>query len=271
MNKKKSISILGCGWLGLPLGRFLVAQGYQVKGSTTSESKLAEIKEAGIEPFLIEVTDQIAGDFARFAAPDDILIINFPPRRIPDIEEVYPRQLQAIAERLPQSQQVLFVSSTSVYPNINGTVTEDMELEPEKESGKALVKAEQLLQEHFGENTTMLRLAGLVGYDRLPGRFLANKKEVKGGDAPINVIHQDDCIGLIVKILELEKWGTVYNGCADKHPLRKDYYTRAAEKIGLEPPTFAPEEHTEFKQVSNKKSKQELGYQYKYPDPVQML
>ena len=271
MSKKKSISILGCGWLGLALGKFLVERGYQVKGSTTTESKLSLIKDAGIEPFLLSIGDKIEGDIERFATPDDILIINFPPKRIPDIEEVYPRQLKMITEHLTQGQKVLFVSSTSVYPNINSTVTEAMQLEPEKSSGKALVEAEQLLQRHFQENVTMLRLAGLVGYDRLPGRFLANKTEVKNGGAPINVIHRDDCLGLIIRIIEQEKWGTIYNGCADKHPLRKEYYTRAAEKIGLVPPAFVEEEAAEYKLVSNLKSKQELGYDYQYPDPVQML
>lgn len=271
MSKEKSISILGCGWLGLALGSYLAKRGYRIKGSTTTESKLAQLEEEGIEPFLIKVTDKIEGDFAAFVAPDDILLINFPPRRIPEVEEVYPRQLQAIAAQLPTKQKVLFVSSTSVYPNINSTVTEAMQLEPEKSSGKALVEAEQLLQRHFQENVTMLRLAGLVGYDRLPGRFLANKTEVKNGGAPINVIHRDDCIGLIIRIIEQEKWGGIYNGCADKHPLRKEYYTRAAEKIGLVPPAFVEEEEAEFKLVSNQKSKEELGYQYLYPDPVLML
>lgn len=270
MNNK-SISILGCGWLGLPLGQFFVSQGYRVKGSTTTEEKLVEIKKAGISPYLIQVTDKISGNFSDFTQAEDILIINFPPRRIPNIEELYPQQLQAIVAQLPQQQKVLFVSSTSVYQNTNGWVSESIDLDPEKGSGRALLKAEQLLQEYFQHNTTILRLAGLVGYDRLPGRFLANKTEVKGGEAPINVIHQDDCIGLIAAIIGQQQWGKVYNGCADKHPLRKDYYTRAAEKIGLTPPTFIHEDAPAFKMVSNQKTKEELGYQYKYPDPVEML
>lgn len=30
-----TVSILGCGWLGLPLAEQLLAEGYSVKGSTT--------------------------------------------------------------------------------------------------------------------------------------------------------------------------------------------------------------------------------------------
>jgi nucleoside-diphosphate-sugar epimerase len=272
MKTDKTISILGCGWLGLPLARHFIGQGYKVKGSSTNAAKLELLEKEGIAPYLVNVTDKtVEGDLQELLAETDILIINFPPKRIPDIEAVHPRQIGLVLEQVAPQQKVLFVSSTSVYQNTNEMVTEEMELHPEKASGKALVKAEELLQTRLGERLSILRLAGLVGYDRLPGRFLANKKDVKNGAAPINVIHQDDCIGLIVQLIAQQKWGEVYNGCADEHPLRRDYYTRAAEKIGLQPPHFAQGEPMAFKIVSNEKSKKDLGYTYQYPDPVQML
>jgi UDP-glucose 6-dehydrogenase len=48
------ISIVGCGWLGLPLGAKLVKNGHRVFGSTTSEEKIEEIKAAGIAPYLLK-------------------------------------------------------------------------------------------------------------------------------------------------------------------------------------------------------------------------
>jgi 3-hydroxyisobutyrate dehydrogenase-like beta-hydroxyacid dehydrogenase len=53
------ISILGCGWLGFPLGKYLVEKGHFVKGSTTSESKIALLSKVGIEPFLLKFSPQI--------------------------------------------------------------------------------------------------------------------------------------------------------------------------------------------------------------------
>ncbi len=272
MSKIRTISILGCGWLGLPLAQFFIAKGHRVKGSTTTESKLSKLEEQSIEPYFIRVGEQaIEGNFADFLEGTDVLVINFPPKRVPDIRKVYPMQTATIMEQLPKDLKTIFVSSTSVYQNTNSVVVEDMQTEPEKDSGKALLEAEQMLHYHLRDNYTVLRLAGLVGYDRLPGRFLADKKDLKNGNAPVNVIHQDDCIGLINRIIELEKWGEIYNGCADKHPLRKDYYTRAAEVIGLTPPTFNNEPESHFKIVGNEKSKKELNYQYKYPNPIKML
>jgi 3-hydroxyisobutyrate dehydrogenase-like beta-hydroxyacid dehydrogenase len=47
------ISILGCGWLGLPLAKVLVKNGFSVKGSTTTQDKILVLKQLGVDPFLI--------------------------------------------------------------------------------------------------------------------------------------------------------------------------------------------------------------------------
>jgi Trk K+ transport system NAD-binding subunit len=47
------IAILGCGWLGFPLGKNLVAKGHQVVGSVTSEAKTIPLSEAGIQPVVL--------------------------------------------------------------------------------------------------------------------------------------------------------------------------------------------------------------------------
>ena len=75
------ISILGCGWLGLPLAKKLINNGNSVKGSTTSENKLSTLEEAGINPFLIHVeSDAILGNTDTFLAESKILIIDIPPK-----------------------------------------------------------------------------------------------------------------------------------------------------------------------------------------------
>ena len=77
MNK---ISILGCGWLGFPLAKSLHSKGYEVKGSTTSESKLDVLKNAGILPFQIQLEEnQIIGNIEDFLKETDILVIDIPP------------------------------------------------------------------------------------------------------------------------------------------------------------------------------------------------
>lgn len=75
---KETISILGCGWLGLPLGAKLVEAGYSIKGSSTREEKRAVIHEAGMQPCLLTLTPEPEGELEPLLN-SDILFINVPP------------------------------------------------------------------------------------------------------------------------------------------------------------------------------------------------
>ena len=179
MNNKQ-ISILGCGWLGLPLAEYLIDRDYRVKGSTTSHSKEETLKERNIIPFVFKLGESYEKTLVtEFFSDSEVVIINFPPKRIPNIFNVYQEQIKEILPYIKPEQKVIFVSSTSVYQNTNDWVTETIENKPEKESGKAVLAVEQLLQAHVKNNLTILRLAGLIGYDRVPGRFLAKKKDLR--------------------------------------------------------------------------------------------
>ena len=79
-EERKKIAILGCGWLGLPLAKSLLSKGYEVKGSTTSESKLDVLKNAGISPFQIQLEEhQIIGTIEDFLKETNVLVIDIPP------------------------------------------------------------------------------------------------------------------------------------------------------------------------------------------------
>ena len=80
MNQNR-IGIIGCGWLGLPLAKTLILNNYKVKGSTTTKNKLEILKKEGIEPYLIEITENsISASINSFLNELDILIINIPPK-----------------------------------------------------------------------------------------------------------------------------------------------------------------------------------------------
>lgn len=269
----ETISILGCGWLGLPLGVYLDKKGYKVKGSTTEPDKLKIIEENGIEPYLVILDPEIRGANYDEFLKCDLLIIDFPPERRDDIIEYHQRQIYSLisAIRSGTVKHVIFTSSTSVYPEVNREVFEDIEPKPTKPSGKALLKVENLLRESKKFDTTIIRFGGLIGYDRMPGRFLADKKDLANGDAPVNLIHRDDCIEIIFKIIKNNIWGETLNACADFHPTRKQYYTEQAELIGLAPPAFNESEACNYKIVSTKKLKKLLNYKFRYPDPAKIF
>lgn len=271
MEQQQTISILGCGWLGLPLASRLVKKGYIVKGSTQTAEKLSLLHQHKIVPFLIEVQKKIKGTNLNQFFSSDILIINIPPgRKRKDVARSHPQQINAIIEKAIQgsTKKVLFISSTSVYGNVNRLVTEADEPQPETNSGIALVKAESLLVGTSNFETTILRFGGLVGPNRLAGRFLAGKKDIPNGQAPVNMIHLDDCIHIVEHIIEQDCWGYLFNACADEHPSRAEFYVSQALKQGLEVPEFSSEAIFSYKEVSNYKLKQQLSYEFINPDPM---
>jgi nucleoside-diphosphate-sugar epimerase len=269
----KTISILGCGWLGLPLGQHLVQQGYHVKGSTTTPEKLATLAEAGIAPFLIQLDPGVSGKIISDFFQADVLFLNIPPgRKRPDVEAFFGDQIETIIKELHYGAIgfVVFASSTSVYEDMNGIVVEADAGKPRpwSLSGRALLDAERRLQADTHFDTTILRLAGLYGHGRHPGRFLAGKKDLDNGGAPVNLVHRDDVIAIAAQIIADDVRGEVFNVCADAHPMRKALYQQAARHLGLEPPTFASDETTSYKIVSNERVKARLGYHFQHPNPA---
>ncbi len=160
---KKKISILGCGWLGLPLAQHLIHKGYEIFGSTTSEDKKSILTNAGIKPFILNIEDLNEKLDAFLDA--EILIIAITSKNI----EAFRKLINLIQNS--NISRVLFVSSTSVYENNNEVVTEDT---PVKDC--PLVTIENLIRENTSFKTTILRFGGLFGYSRKPGNFL-NKVE----------------------------------------------------------------------------------------------
>lgn len=272
MKINYTISILGCGWLGFPLAKKLVEMGYIVKGSTRTAKKISLLHQHKIDPFLIEVNKKIKGTNLQHFFNSGILIVNIPPgRKQKAVVRSHPQQIAAIVEKalLHGTKKILFVSSTSVYGNVNRVVTESDEPRPTTASGTALVKVEDLLLRQPDLETTIVRFGGLVGEDRKAGRFLAGKKDVKNGDAPVNMIHRADCLGILTQIIEQESWGDIFNACADEHPTRQAFYTAQAQKQGFELPQFSETDAlVDFKEVSNYKVKKALSYEFIYPNPM---
>lgn len=268
----QTISILGCGWLGLPLAQSLIDEGYTLKGSTTTPQKINTLEEAGIGPYLIELDPDLKCKDCDSFFDTDLLYVNIPPgRRDPDVLERHPKQVAALLDKVQQASidKMIFIGSTSVYAHGKGKVSET-DTDPDadiRDSGKALLRAEQMLQDQPGLATTIVRFGGLYGYDRHPSKYLAGKKNVSKGNAPVNLIHRDDCIAIIKQIIEEDIFGEIFNAVSDEHPTRREFYTAVCEDYGLEPPTFQPDDRHDYKVVSNQKIKKRLNYSFIHPDP----
>lgn len=267
------ISILGCGWLGLPLAKKLIEEGHSVNGSTTSKNKLSTFRDLGINPYLVALeSESISESINSFLAKSEILIIDIPPKlrgnNDDSLRKVFVEKIQNLIPFIEKStvKKVLFASSTAVYGNENGIITEETSPNPETESGKQLLLAEAILQKNQNFETTILRFGGLIGEDRHPVKFLAGKENLENPDAPINLIHQNDCISIIEEIIKQSKWNEVFNAVAPFHPTREEYYRQQAKELNLVLPKFSSEKSNIKKTILSEKIETSLNYQFRLED-----
>ncbi len=306
MNKQ--ISILGCGWLGLPLAKTLIENGFSVKGSTTSENKLALLEENKIQPFLLSLfEDKIEGNIQEFLNNSEIVIIDIPPslrgekklldsstnaqyrQARSDKKKIFVEKIKTLVTQIEKSsiKKVLFVSSTSVYSDVEIfstplEVTEKTPTNPDTESGRQLVEVEELLLGNPNFNTIILRFGGLIGEDRHPIKYLAGKENIENPEGPINFIHREDCIGIIITIINLlldsarsdnkqhnqmlkqvQQDNILFNAVAPQHPTREAYYHKKAENMNLALPTFVKNTISKGKIISSAKIESVLQYTFK--------
>ena len=270
----KRVSILGCGRLGLTLGRELAQAGFTVKGSTTRSERFDQLRDAGIEPVQLALTPAPEGDLAAIL-DTDVLVITLtppmgPPGSIPPVS--YIEQLSAVAKAAAEAgvKQVIFTGATFIYPLNNREVTE-ADVDPQKSSfmGIDWLEVEQAVCSTIPEHTTVLRLAGLMGEGHNSARYFSGRP-MAGANDPVNMIHQDDVAGIIHKLIEKDVKGEVLNASAPQHPTRRDFYTLASEKAGIAPPQFT-EEARPYRIINCDKLKQQLDYSFRHPDPLKAL
>lgn len=262
-----NISILGCGWLGLPLAKKLIEAGHVVKGSTTTLEKMAKLREEGITPYQIKLfTDGVQGDLEAFLSDAEVLIIDIPPgiRNNPDADFVGKiGKLKGYLEKSPV-EKVLFISSTSVYEDREDfpVYTEEKEPNGTGENSRQLIAAEKILRSSDKFNTTIIRFGGLIGPGRHPVNFLSQRKDNKNAVSPVNLIHLEDCLGIIESVVEKDIWGETINAVHPDHPPKEIYYTRVAEEKNLALPGFDLNHPSMGKVVDSVKVKDLFNYNF---------
>lgn len=265
---------MGCGWLGLPLARALVAAGHAVRGTTTTPEQVPLLAAAGIEPHVL----RLGADFGpaeeavlhQVLGGTHTLILNVPPRAA--AAGTYPTLLRPVHRAVAAAgvQQVLFVSSTSVYPDAPRLMHEADALST-RDAASDVLRAEGHFVPRYGQwLSTVVRLGGLIGPGRAPGRFLAGRRDLPQGDAPVNLLHLTDAVGVLECILESQAWGYTFNVCAADHPRRRDFYPTAARVLGLEPPTFV-ENGGAGKTIDSSLLRQKVPYPFKHDNLLAAL
>lgn len=275
--EKKRISILGCGWLGLPLAQRLLQDDISstVKGSTTSSNKIEHFKSLGIEGYLFDLNPEISGpdDAIKSFFDSDMLIISIPPRLAKNEPDFHPQQIQSLINAVKNSpiKEIIYISSTSIYPDLNRVVVEDDVKTPEESFAPGMVKAENLLTELRDERSVaILRHGGLLGYNRIPGKYVKGQKDMTTGSIPVNYIHPDDSVAIITIMVREGIVNETFNIVTPLHPTRKEIYIKSCTQFGWEVPTFAENEtKPDFKIISAEKLQKFYLYDFKFSDPLE--
>ena len=276
------ILIIGCGYVGLPLGVELVRQGHEVFGLRRSAAAEAQLLAAGIQPLAGDVTkpETLAGLPNQFD-----WLVNCVASGGGDAESYRQIYREGTANLIAwlaahPPQKFLYTSSTGVYGQTDGAVVkESSPAEPDADTSKVLVETEKLLLAAFAEKrfpAVILRVAGIYG----PGRgyafkqFMKNEARIEGdGSRIMNMIHRDDLIGCIIAALKSGRAGEIYNAVDDEPVTQANFYLWLAGSLGKYPPPNVPEDPEAIrkrgatnKRVSNRKLKMEIGWPFLYPN-----
>ncbi|MCM0147219.1 NAD-dependent epimerase/dehydratase family protein [Photobacterium galatheae] len=268
METKTRISICGCGWLGLPLAKSLSQAGYVVTGTKQSEGGIRTLQQEGIHAVALQLplaADDIAPLQDFLSA--DLLIVNVPPGRRQMTAASYIEKIMSLSQAAKQAgcKQMIFISTTSVYGDVEGEVTESTTPEPTTVSGQAHVHLEQTLRDVWGPDLVVLRLAGLIGPQRHPVKYLAGGKGVANGSAPVNLVHLDDVMAAVAAMLKHWPTMTTLHLSAPQHPSREQYYCEMARLAGLPVPEFL-QEGENGKWINADRTARELGLNWRHGD-----
>lgn len=255
MNKMKTFSILGTGWLGYALANKL-KNDFNVKVSIRTNEKKEEYINEGLDPYLLN--EDYLGSLDELLECD-YLFINFPPSKFNNylefLNNIYSHK------KISKIKKLIFVSSTSIYPNEQTIFNEDFPLK--NPISQKVYEAEELIR---NRNNVVFRCAGLMAYDRIAGKYFAGKT-LDSEDVKVNYVHRDDVISATLFVIENDING-IFNLCGSFHPSRKEVYLLNAKKYNFEKPVFENKKEYKNRIIDGSKIER-LGFEYKYPNPLE--
>ena len=244
------VLILGCGYVGLPLGEELVRQGHEVFGVRRSAETNLALERVGIRPLVADLTRR--SDLARLPAPFEWVVNTVSAGRGGEVDyrQVYLDGTQNLLDWLASAppKKYVYTSSTSVYGQTDGSqITEADTAKPPNETGRILLATEELLLRAARERefpAVILRVAGIYG----PGRgywfrqYREGQARIEGqGQRVLNMIHRDDLVRIIITALEQGRPGEIYNAVDDEPVTQLEFFRWLAETLGGGMPPSNPE------------------------------
>ncbi len=267
MTKKKHLFI-GFGDIASRCAKVLIAQGDEVVGvARTPRSEEEGLSFITGDAKNSEVLTCVASQ--KF----DSIVVTLSPNAFTeaDYRECYYDTSKALLSVLGKNRnspdKVLFISSTSVYPQENGEVVDEESLaEPVSPTAKVLRETENLFLEST-LSVSIIRFSGIYG----PGRdyLLRQVQQGSGGsDQYTNRIHIEDCCGVICFLISQKVLHDMYLASDDCPVTSKEIRKWLAGGLGIDCDVLTEPETAGrggSKRCNNRRLKSE-GYEFRYPD-----
>lgn len=269
------VAIIGCGFVGAAVGKALVELGCDVIGTTTTSSRASELKALGVRPVILDVSQ--TQRLAEVLADRQVAYLTVAPKqRGADYRSVYLMGARALVEAAGESslRRIIYTSSTRVYGESGGQwVDESTPAQPADENGRVLLEAEAALLQGGNKPdrarcVTIVRLAGVYGRERDPLERIRSRADMERNDGEVylNLIHIDDVVGALVRLLQVNHHG-VLNLADDLPTKRRAYYDRVLSESHLPPIrwTNADAASPRGKRIRNELIKRTLGMTLQHP------
>ena len=244
------VTIVGAGWLGVPLAQHLVENGVDVSLVYRSQKPQCSDKIA-----IVSLQDEQS--LSSTLQNADVVVFCFPS---PKDGTSHAQHCLEYAKRTASGCKFIFTSTTGVYPDLDAQLNENSPLI----EGNKHVETERILRVSLKDQLVIVRLAGLVAEDRLPVKMMSGSGKVYNGNEYCNLIHKQDAVGLISFLILNNVEVPIVNACAPVHPKKEDYYTQMADAVGVVVPKF--EKGPTGKLILSDLSIS-LGYKYQIPNP----
>lgn len=234
------ISITGLGYLGLPLAQKFYQHSSRVaaiKRSLTSDDINLPIH---LDTFDLGSSDAFQTALWRHHADKPVWFFLLPPSSLTHYADTV-KQWAELA-RACNVQHLIFTSSTSVYGDKARECDETALPDPQTESVRQILAAEQHLLNSGISNIDILRLGGLYCAERHPVSRLVQKQNILGGNRPINIVHRNIAVESLFQTAFNPGGRRLKNIIEPRHPTRREFYTEEAAKLGLPAPDFAPDD-----------------------------
>ena len=255
---------------------------WRVVALARSPGSVAALRAAGIET--------VGADFDAAHLPGELQTASdgaaiaylAPPEDSGTNDSRLGRFLDTLGEARPKV--FLYMSTTGVYGDAAGaTVDESSPTEPSNDRSRRRVAAEHGVRtwcEARGVRWVILRVPGIYGPHRLPLERLQRGEPAlePAASGPGNRIHVDDLVAAILLCCDHAAATGIYNVTDGDHSSSTQYLQLTAAAAGLAPPPLVSKAEAreripagmlsfllESRRVDNRRLRQELGLQLRYP------